>query len=147
MGVEHILCPVDFSDTSEFALTYAALLAKKLGARVTALHAFELGEGIYPDDAIPMRDNLMQQLGPDLDRRLSELAARCDHGALIETLRVEGAAHRVICEQAEALGVDLIVMGTHGRSGLAHALLGSVTERVLRTAPVPVLTVRKPGAG
>jgi nucleotide-binding universal stress UspA family protein len=147
MGVEHILCPVDFSDTSEFALTYAALLAKKLGARVTALHAFELSEGVFPDDAIPMRDNLMQRLGPDLDRRLSELAERCGHGAPISTLRVEGSAHQMIVEQAEALGADLIVMGTHGRSGLAHMLLGSVTERVLRTSSVPVLTVRKPGQG
>ena len=144
-AIRHILCPVDASDTSEFALTYAALLARKLGARVTALHVFELPTDIFPDDVLPMREEVEAKLKEAREADLIAMVERCNHGAQMTHHVDSGLPHVVICDRARDLEADLIVMGTHGRKALGRMLLGSVAERVLRTSSVPVMTVRKPG--
>ena len=142
--VRHILCAVDFSSPSEFALTYAALMAKKLGARLTAMHAFELMTDIFPDDAALDRDAIDVALRHGIDVQLSDMVTRCAQGAQIERHVAEGVAYRTIVDEADRLGADLIIVGTHGRTGLPHLLLGSVARRVVRMASVPVLTVPAP---
>lgn len=144
-AIRHILCPLDVSDTSEFALTYAARLARKLGARITALHVFELPTDIFPDDVIPMRDEVEAKLRTMREQDAQQMLERCTGGVESELITATGQPHDVICEQAAQLGVDMIVMGTHGRRALGRLMLGSVAEHVLRESRVPVMTIRKPG--
>ena len=142
-GIRHILCPVDLSEQSEFALTYAVVLAGKLGARITALYAYQLAVPPYPDDAEPMIQRVDNVVRETRTRELGQMAERCGHGGVaIEPKLVQGVAHDTIVQQAQALGADLVVMGTHGRTGVERALAGSVAERVVRHATVPVLTLR-----
>lgn len=144
MNLSHILVPVDFSPTSDHALDAALDLAKKVGAKVTVVHAYEVPVFGLPDGAfIPSADvvtNIVDASRAALDRTVE---AKKGAGVPFETLLKAGAASDVVAETAREVGAGLIVMGTHGRRGLAHALLGSVTEKVLRTAPVPVLTIRE----
>ena len=143
--IGRILCPTDFSEFSLRALERAVSLARWFEARVTALHVLPrplvLPVGaIMPDLGVPM-DLLRAQrqqgettLGRWIEPFLGE-------GVPIETRLVEGDPWREIQAAAEALPADLVIMGTHGRSGFEHLLLGSVTEKVLRRAPCPVLAV------
>jgi nucleotide-binding universal stress UspA family protein len=144
-AIRHILVPHDFGDPSAAALTYAEHLARALGARITLLHVVEdPAEG--GDDAA----ELVHQLAPALREHVSEVlldaletvASRARGGgvAVAAKVRVGRPWCEIDAEAAEG-GFDLIVMGTHGRHGLARGLLGSVAEKVVRTAPCPVLTV------
>ncbi len=139
---KHILVPHDFSDTAEGALTYALDLAEKLGATVTVVHTYEV-----PVYAFPEGPALIPQLAGQLETAsraaLDGVVRRATRPGLTvrATLRL-GPAWSEIDAAAREGGVDLIVMGTHGRKGVARALLGSVTEKVVRTAPCPVLTVQ-----
>lgn len=145
--IRHILCPVDLSEHAEFVLTYAAALAERLDARITALYAYQLAWAPYPDDAPGTREQLDAAVRGARTRELGDMAARCGHGGVrIEPVVKDGSPHVLILQEARDLGADLVVMGTHGRTGLPRALLGSVAERVVRTSPVPVLTVHRPGA-
>jgi universal stress protein A len=145
MDIRHILAPTDFSDYSKKALSDALELARTFGAKLTLLHVVEpspyLGEFTLPTAGADLVSNLERQASAALARMLPE-AQR----AQIEVIRsvVIGSPLRKIVEAAEAKHVDLIVMATHGRTGLSHLLIGSVAERVVRTAPCPVLTIRPP---
>jgi len=146
-SVTRILVPTDFSEPSDAALEYAATLAGRLGASLHLLHVFEdpyLSGGAFAAEMyapIPadLRDTLLTEAKKQLEDRLAKLAAdRFQATADVYT----GPTARAIADYAKANDLDLIVMGTHGRGGMAHLLLGSVAERVVRTAPCPVLTVR-----
>jgi len=120
-------------------------LAERLGARVTALHVYQLMGLIYPEDVLidPMGSDASMRRA--CEERLEKAIARFKTGGVqIATALREGLPYVEILEAASTLGADLIVMGTHGRSGIQRALVGSVTERVLRNAAVPVLSVREP---
>ncbi len=142
MKITDILVPTDFSACSEHALDYAVQIAERLDAKVHLLSVIgvpsygvpELGVGI----TAPMIDNMISDHQRELDRvaGVRKLVA--------ETLVRVGDARDVILQTAEEIKADLIVMGTHGRRGFSRALLGSVTEMVVRTSPIPVLTVRGP---
>ncbi|MEP7304377.1 MAG: universal stress protein [Acidobacteriota bacterium] len=128
MRLERILCPVDFSDTSQHAIDHALALARWYGAHVTALHAYDPTGS--DDDVERLRAEMVTEL-----RRRGSIDARVD-------IRVEaGGATRSILDCAASLPADLIVMGTHGLSGFEHLVLGSVAEKVLRRARCPVFTV------
>jgi len=86
-------------------------------------------------------DELQEESRIRLEEMLGEARK---HEVEAETLLVEGAPHRTVLEEAERLGVDLIVVGTHGRTGVEHLLLGSTAEKIIRHSPVPVLVVRHP---
>jgi len=140
---KHILCPIDFSETSLRALAYAAAVATWYGARLEVLHvvpAFENGPGSVPaggasQTATPVsREDIIAEIRRSLE---AAGAAAVDATAHAQ----EGRAHEQIVGRARAQPADLLVMGTHGRSGFNRLLLGSVTEKVLRTASCPVLTV------
>ena len=141
--IKRILCPVDFSETSEHALRYAIDLASRLGSDIRIVHAYQLPTYALPDGALLARPDFVAGLTTELQKLLDELTHRyAGHGVALEASLTEGLAFQEIDRIAEEEGVDLIVMGTHGRTGMKHLLLGSVAERVVRTSKVPVLTVR-----
>ncbi len=138
---QRILVATDFSPTSGHAVELAAGLAKQYGASLTLLHVVEIPAPAYsgwftPVDLLtPMRDAAEKALAD----ALAELRKQVP--AATSSLRMGIAADEVIGEVRDGR-YDLVVIGTHGRRGLRHLLLGSVAERVVRTCPVPVLTVR-----
>ena len=143
MYLRHILVPTDFSAGSNEALATAIGLALDGGARITLLHVTHLPAQVFPDMIMPMGPELIREAEHSVDGLLEELCARAREAGVDADWRTSlGTTHVEICAQAKTLGVDLIVIGTHGRTGLSHALLGSVAEKVVRRAPCPVLTVR-----
>jgi nucleotide-binding universal stress UspA family protein len=143
-SINRILVPVDFSAHSDRALRYAAKLAGQVGASVELLHVVEnINYGAFSEVYVPNMPDLMQELVNDGVQRLTSLKATLfPHGADVETAVFVGHPASAIVDHARAGGFDLIVMGTHGRTGLSHMFMGSVAERVVRTAPCAVLTVR-----
>lgn len=141
--IKRILVPTDFSEPADAALTYALDLAAKLGARVTLIHVFDdpFANGIYTGEYMPMPAEMRAEIIADLRRKLAEAVARRGHSEMNPEV-LFGSTARTIVDGASERNVDLIVMGTHGRGGMAHLLLGSVAERVVRTASCPVLTIR-----
>jgi nucleotide-binding universal stress UspA family protein len=143
--IERILVPLDFSEHAAPVLEWAAHLAEEHGSRLILLHAYHLPvefqqlEGAYlPPD---FWANVKSEAEQSLARYVEELAGR---GLQIDTVVCEGYAATAIVEAAASRSVDLIVIGTHGLSGLKHLLLGSIAERVVQKAPCPVLTVKAP---
>jgi universal stress protein A len=142
-----ILVPTDFSPPSDAALEYARMLAAKFGSTLRILHVIDdpsaasdfVGDGFAPSTA-EIRDGLLAQARTHLDR-LMNLVDRSRYHAHADA--VLGTPAATIIDFARATGTSLIVMGTHGRTGLAHLLMGSVAEQVVRTAPCPVFTVRQ----
>ena len=145
--IKRILVPTDFSEPADAALTYAIDLAASLGATVSLVHVFDdpFSGGIYTGEYVPMPAEMRAEIVADLRRRLADAVSKRGHSELNPELLI-GPTARTIVDGARERNVDLIVMGTHGRGGLAHLLLGSVAERVVRTAACPVLIVR-PRAG
>jgi nucleotide-binding universal stress UspA family protein len=140
----HILVPHDFSETADVALAFALELAAKLGARITIAHAYEVPSYGYPD-GIALTAEVAGNIRRSAESALEAVAARSRRPGLeVQTLLRDGVAWSEINAAAKQARADLIVMGTHGRHGFARALLGSVAEKVVRTAPCPVLTVHGP---
>ncbi|MGE3489024.1 MAG: universal stress protein [Vicinamibacterales bacterium] len=140
-----ILVPVDFSSNSSRALDYALTLAKNFEASLHVIHVCEvpaLTTGSMDAYAIAY-SNWSQQLGDEAERELVKLVPKLS-GVAVTTEVLFGNPARAIVSAASIRKVDLIVMGTHGHGPLMHALMGNVAERVVRTAPCPVLTVREP---
>jgi universal stress protein A len=146
MAIKRILIPVDFSDDSLNALAYGRELAKPMGAELTILYVVEPIYYATPADMYVATPNMASLL--DEQRRvgieqLARLAADLKKkGVRHRTMLDTGVPAQVIVETARRRRCDLIIMATHGRTGLVHMLMGSVAEKVVRTAPCPVLTVR-----
>jgi nucleotide-binding universal stress UspA family protein len=144
--IEQVLCPVDFSEFSRHAFDRAVSVARCYGARVTVLHVLPV-PGAVP--AVPYGPEGPGPFGlevVDRHRVLAEfprfLATDASIGVPVAYEVTEApAAHKEILRQADRLSADLVVVGTHGRSGFEHLLLGSVAEKILRTSRVPVMTV------
>jgi len=145
-----ILAPTDFSEDSKLALTYAVMLAQKFLSEIIVVHVDQ-----------PLAPVMVSELNPGLD--VSTMNRIAEEGRLLALRELDGTIARLreggvkarglmrvgapfleIINAAQSEGADLIVMGTHGRTGLAHVLIGSVAERVVNKAPCPVLTVRHP---
>lgn len=144
--VTRVLCPVDFSDASRHALDHAVMIAGWFRSSLTLMHvrhpAFIVEPPIlFADLADPVADSLDEAV-ERLDRWLGPVRAA---GITCDAIAVDGnnPAARIV-EAIERVGADLVVMGTHGRHGFERLLLGSVAERVVRTAPCPVVTVPPP---
>lgn len=151
MIIARILVSTDFSDCSAAAFSYACDLAKKLGARVTLLHVWDVpflwpsvGDTLVTvpaEEPMTVAQLVKKRAAEELSRFIAEHA----RSGVDITARLEmGDPARTLCEIASKDGYDMIVMGTHGRTGLSRMLAGSVSESVVRHAPVPVLTVRTP---
>ena len=149
MQIQTILVPCDFSEYAEQAYSWALGLAEKWQAKILLVHAAQLftsfgyPESVYLLDLKKMEDEILA----DAERRLREFVDKKGSSpVIVETRAVTGDPFWEICQIAEQEPADLIVMGSHGRTGLAHVLLGSVAERVVRHAPCPVLVARLPKA-
>ena len=138
-----ILCPVDWSEPSQAALQAAAALAQRAGGTLTLLHVDTIPASAIPEAILPTPAALATDLSGPADRPLLEWKARAERlGApRVEAFRSVGRAAEEILALARRDRFDLIVMGTHGRKGIGHFVLGSVAEEVVRQAPCPVLTL------
>jgi nucleotide-binding universal stress UspA family protein len=142
-----ILVPIDFSGISKDALPWATFLAARFGAELILLHVVEkfpidylLGSGLTNETLVPF----MEQAEAGLERMAASLSKATD--ARTSAIVRQGTPFAEICHAAKTLGADIIVLTTHGYTGLKHAWLGSTAERVVRHAPCPVLTVRPPAS-
>jgi universal stress protein A len=150
--MEHrkVLCPVDMTREGSAAAEEAANLARALGAELLLVHvmgepALALGDPmLVPGEVTSLAlPQLSEEYRHEMERRLDEMGEELRATGLpVSTLLVRGAPHEAIVTTADEEHVDLIVMGTHGRRGISHLLLGSVAERVVRTAKVPVMTLK-----
>jgi nucleotide-binding universal stress UspA family protein len=139
---KRILVPTDFSEPSEAALGYAVSLAQKLGASIHVVHSFELPLVGFPDGVLTVPAEMASRIIDAAQTALTRIQEKYNaKGVTLETSLEQADPREGILTATKKLGADLIVMGTHGRRGLSRALIGSVTEAVVRTAPVPVLTV------
>lgn len=150
---ERILIPTDGSDVAEAAVEQAIDLAEKYGAEIHALYvadtdAVAYGLGTEQVDRIRQGNfSQMTELREEAEEATGHVAAlAAEHGLDVVEHHAGGQPHRMIGEYADDHGIDLIVMGSHGRAGVRRALLGSVTERTLRSTHVPTLVVDYQGA-
>ena len=146
MSFQRILVPVDFSECSREALRVACDLARASGGELHILNAYGLSKSDYPYVAY-LTHEVERQVVESALEQVAEWKARhvpADLSAVTHTSPKE--ARVAILEVADTLGADVIVMGTHGRSGLKRLALGSVADHVVRTARCPVLMVRPPAA-
>lgn len=135
---DNILLPTDGSDGSKDAFEHALELAKTYGSTI---HALYVVEPVHSADV--GMERILEAMRAEGERIVAETEERANSAGIEASKDVRiGSPHREILEYAEENGVDLIVMGTHGRTGLNRYLLGSVTEKVVRLSDVPVLTVR-----
>jgi nucleotide-binding universal stress UspA family protein len=147
MSFEHIVVATDFSECSQRALDLALEIAGKFNSKLTLVHSWEApsynyasGEYVTVDLATPIEQaatSLLEQAAIALKRRMPSA----------ESMLRAGVAWEEILSAATQVHADLIVLGTHGRRGLSHALLGSVAEKVVRLATVPVLTAHGSAKG
>ncbi|MCU0702503.1 MAG: universal stress protein [Fimbriiglobus sp.] len=146
ISIHRVLVPVDLSGTSEKALGYAAELSEKLGAKLTVLYVVAEPAAVLPDMMmpVPVATADAEELLDSGRQAVVNLIAAKNLGRLNPVIDVRlGSAAQEIVAAAKELPADLLVVGTHGRTGLTHLLLGSVAEHVVRHAPCPVMTVRK----
>jgi nucleotide-binding universal stress UspA family protein len=141
--IKHILCPVDFSESSRRALGYAASIARWYGATVTVLHVIPPVSSLSPATPAALYPPVVFT-ADDLERFERDLATFAAENCAVQPSRmlaVAGGVTSEIVRVAGELPADLLIMGSHGRSGFDRLLLGSVTEKMLRKAPCPVLIV------
>ena len=144
-AIKKILVPIDFNEGSEKAVTYAVDLARSLQASITVMNAYEYPVYGFPDGALVATAEVAAQISQGSQEALDAAVSRLkDSGVTVDKVLREGLPWEEIVKVATEGKADLIVMGTHGRHGLARAFLGSVAERVLRTATCPVLVIREP---
>lgn len=142
---QHLLVPIDFSPYADAALEYAITLGSKLQARLTLLHVIQSMALGGTDMGVALPYTYLQDLEAELRESLAGYVKRVtDAGLHAESSLVHGVPFQEILDTARTQQVDLIVMGTHGRTGLRHVLMGSVAEKVVRLAPCPVLVTRQP---
>ena len=146
IALKRILVPTDFSDASEAALNYGRALAEAFGASLHVLHVMEdpfLYASASESYVVPLE--LHEQIEKSARERLNSVLSATDREKLhAEVVLKRGSPFVEIVRYAREQDVDLIVIGTHGRGPIAHMLMGSVAEKVVRKAPCPVLTVRHP---
>ena len=143
LHLKKVLVPVDFSEPSRKALHYAQAFAEQFGARLTLLHVVEPLS--YPPDfaVVPLLPPDAE--GPrlrELTKHLEDLGRSVGGGVETEALVISGRPWQGVVDYAKESDTDLIIVSTHGYTGLKHVLLGSVTEKIVRHAPCPVLVVR-----
>jgi universal stress protein A len=145
--IRKILVPLDFSPPSDYALTYAKALAAEFGASLHLLHVIEdrLMTGPWPVEVyLGELPRIREGLIKDAESRMLDCLKSIGESGIQATGEVLiGSPVQTIVDLAAASGVDLIVMGTHGRTGITHLFIGSVAERVIRHAPCPVFVVRE----
>ncbi len=142
--LKKILCPVDHSECSYLALKYAISLALKDEAKLYLMHVIDTR--LYDTEIYKFSPYKLDEI--DMDKIHEDLIKSLPEGTMdvleVETIVIKGIPFHEIITAATEIGADLIVIGTHGRTGLSHVVMGSVAEKVVRKASCPVLTVRMP---
>jgi nucleotide-binding universal stress UspA family protein len=143
--LRRILVPVDFTETSDRALVYAIELARRFEAGITVMHAYQIPVYGFPDASYITTSEMAAQISNVAQKRLDTIVdtnktAGVDMNAFLR----DGVPWEEINAVAAEVHADLIIIGTHGRRGLARALLGSVAENVIRTSTMPVLVIHGP---
>lgn len=144
MSFKKILVPVDFSPNSADAVRSAAEFSRRFGAELTLVHVFQPFASVVPEGYLAYTSAQLEEMLSSFRTQLASAKkdAEAAGAILVHTKQLQGTPAAEIEAFARNEHFDLIVMGTHGRTGIQHMLLGSVTERVVRHAPCPVLTVR-----
>jgi universal stress protein A len=143
METQHYLVPIDFSEHAERALQYAIELAQKMSARITLLHVIHTMPLGVTEMGASLPYSYLQEMEADIAQAMDAYLRQVQEAKLQgEVKTVHGVPFQEIVEHAKAAKIDLIIMGTHGRTGLRHVLLGSVAEKVVRLAPCSVLVTR-----
>jgi nucleotide-binding universal stress UspA family protein len=144
---KRILVPTDFSDPAHAAARVGLGLAQRYGVPLTLLHVFGVGNQAYAGLNLNLANDFVRSAHSAARSALNEEAtALANQGVNISAVLNEGMPWEQILTTAQMTGADLIIMGTHGRRGVARVVLGSVAERVVRLSPVPVLTVHEMAA-
>lgn len=145
MSFKKILVPVDFSTCSGAALDYAVSLSKQLGAALEVVHAFEIPTFVPPHVVVVMGEveaSLSEHAEREARQQLEAFLHSRGVGSDTKRELLLGPPAHTVLERLAQNDVDLVVMGTHGRTGISRWVMGSTAEKVLRGAPCPVLTVR-----
>jgi nucleotide-binding universal stress UspA family protein len=147
MGIRRILVPIDYSDNSKAALAYGAELATSFGASLDIVHVWD--RPTYVTDAVmvqrpgeahkPIGELIRENAQRDMDEFMAGITL--PSGIPVQTRLLSGDPAGTLLEELKKAEHDLVVLSTHGRTGLSHLLLGSIAEKLVRLSPVPVLTV------
>lgn len=145
---EKILVPVDFAAHSAAAVELAIDLARRYEAQLTLVHVYEPIDYALPPGYVVYTPDQLSRMTAELDKRLQATGREVEgqSGRPVEVRLLQGPAALVIVDFARDESYDLIVMGTHGRTGVGHFLMGSVAEKVVRSAPCAVLTIKAPSS-
>jgi nucleotide-binding universal stress UspA family protein len=145
MHIRSILLPVDFTSCTDAATAAASLFAERFDAKITLVHVVQVP--LYPGLTLLPIPDILGQIETAAREGLDAAAARLAHLSVVGTALRRGVIWEQILMAADEVEADLIVMGTHGREGIARALMGSVTEKIVRMARAPVMTIHaKPNA-
>ncbi|QZA88264.1 universal stress protein [Salinarchaeum sp. IM2453] len=136
---DKILVPTDNSDPSRRAIEHAVHAASQSGSELHGLFVTDSGTVENLAGRYPQQEDALTAIGEDALEHVK--AAGEDHGVSVKTEIVSGVAHEEIINYAEENDIDVIIMGTHGRRGIERVLMGSVTERVIKTADIPVMVI------
>ena len=143
MEIKKILCPTDFSEAAKKAFEYAVFLASSQHAELVLLHIVDQLHGFEAYEILALTpQEISQRMEKHAYENMSDLVDQIKGSIAIETAVEHGKPSVQIVEKAREVKADIIVMGSHGRTGLSHVLIGSVAERVVRHASCPVLVVR-----
>jgi nucleotide-binding universal stress UspA family protein len=146
IALKTILFPTDFSDISLYALDYAVSFARQYGAKLVLMHVVDvfLSDPAYFAPYVPV-EGMQEDFEKRSRERLGEIAAtKVPGGIPVELVVTQGRAFVEVVREAKRREVDLIVLSTHGRTGLGHAMFGSTAEKIVRKAPCPVLSIKHP---
>ncbi len=145
ISIKNILCPVDYSVYSEMALKYAIEFAEKYRARLYLIHVLDIRVYDINEPDLYNVNIVDEETIAKLRERLLRCVTEDTKGKIpVEAIIIQGVPFAEIIKVSKELKIDLIVLGTHGRTGISHAIMGSVAEKVVRKAPCPVLTIRHP---
>ncbi len=141
LSIRKIMVPTDFTVYSDHAIEYAIMVARKFEAKILLIHviepfAYSVTDTVQIIDHYTALKTVAKPILENLQKRLLK------KGLKVDSILLDGNPYLEIVKKTREAGVDLIIMGTHGRTGIEHILMGSVAERVVRLAPCPVLTVR-----
>lgn len=137
-----IVCAIDFSDSSDRALEHALGMAQRFGGKVVAVHAWQLPVYAVPDGVAVFGPEVVAEITDGLQKQLSKTLEKFRRpGVTLEGKLVAGSPVESVLEAAKELDAEMVVIGTHGRTGVARLVIGSVAERLVRLATIPVVVV------
>lgn len=143
LEIKNILCPIDFSESSQPALKYAVAIARRFGAKVCILYVSDVDDFNYDDQTLVEDEEFNEAKAKEKKTKLiNSIPEDIRNQIEIETKILTGVPYEEIVDFSIESGVDLIVMGTHGRTGLKHVIMGSISEKVVGKSPCPVLLIK-----